>query len=932
VSVAANHAGVRWLRLVFAALGVCSSIASAHAAAIDDCNRSSFESVLQAKPDAALGATANLRSQAYWLNRNLMQWPKVTGDGRFRLYVAASESINATVGARVTGSNQALDLKVFSGSVPADFSARFKFVADGVRLQLPPMPDASSRNVHRGQVLLVKEDSRGRVLQFTRLQMPGALDDWYASAARETALGVTIQRASHAATTQFKLWAPTARAVSLCLFRDGTAKASQRLAMRLDEASGVWVSKVAGDREGAYYTYVVEVNVAGVGLVQNRVTDPYSISLTTDSKRSYIADLNSAALKPTAWDATAAPIRVKSATDMVIYELHLRDFSINDATVNAAQRGKYGAFAEPNSNGMKHLRGLSAAGLTDVHLLPVFDIATIPEAGCSAAPEPTNAAPDSDAQQSAVLASKARDCFNWGYDPFHFTTPEGSYATDAADGAVRIREFRQMVQSLHQAGLRVGMDVVYNHTSAAGQQATAVLDRIVPGYYHRLNADGGIETSTCCANTATEHLMMGKLMIDSVVTWAKHYKIDSFRFDLMAHQPRETMLRLKQAVNAAVGRDIQLLGEGWNFGEVADGARFAQASQLQLNGTGIGTFSDRARDAVRGGGPMDNGPMLASRQGYVNGLGYDRNEQAPVEPNTDALLRAADMVRVGLAGSVRDYVMTTYRDQSLPLEKIDYNGQPAGYVREPTEVVNYIENHDNHTLFDNNAFKLPVTMTREDRARVQILAAAINMFSQGTAYFHAGVDTLRSKSIDRNSYDSGDWFNRLDWTYRDNYFGTGLPPKTDNENDWPVIAPLLRNASIKPTQTEIEWTRDAFKDLLQIRASTPLFRLPTAAEIKQCLTFYNVGSTQIPTVLVGHLNGANRADSGFQALAYFINVDTVAQQIPVPALADQKWVLHPVHLKTDAADKRIAVTATANTATGTFTVPPRAAVVFVVND
>ena len=925
----AIQAGGRWRHLVFATFVVIGTTTSAHSAAIDACNSSSFESVLQ---NSASVTTTDLRAQAYWLNRNLIQWPKVAADGRFRVYAAATETIVATVGAQVTGSDQAIDLKVFSGAVPTEISTRFKFVADGVRLQLPSLTDARSRNLHRGQLLLVREDASGRVQQFTRLQMPGALDDWYASAARETALGVEIQRAGNATTTQFKLWAPTAHAVSLCLFRDGAAKASERLAMRLDEASGVWVSKVAGDRSGGYYTYLVEVNVAGVGRVQNRVTDPYSISLTTDSKRSYIADLNSAALKPKAWDTAGAPTRVKSATDMVIYELHLRDFSINDATVSAAQRGKYGAFAESSSNGMKHLRALSAAGLTDVHLLPVFDIATIPEAGCSAPALPENAAPDGDVQQAAVLTSKARDCFNWGYDPFHFSAPEGSYATNAADGAVRIREFRQMVKSLHQAGLRVGMDVVYNHTSASGQQATSVLDRIVPGYYHRLNANGAVETSTCCANTATEHLMMGKLMIESVVTWAKHYKIDSFRFDLMAHQPRETMLRLKQAINAAVGRDIQLLGEGWNFGEVADGARFVQAAQLQLNGTGIGTFSDRARDAVRGGGPMDGGQTLSWLQGYVNGLVYDRNEQAPIEPTTDVLLRAADMVRVGLAGSIRDFVMTTYRDQSLPLEKIDYNGQPAGYVTEPTEVVNYIENHDNHTLFDNNALKLPVTTSREDRARVQILAAAINMFSQGSAYFHAGVDTLRSKSMDRNSYDSGDWFNRMDWTYRDNYFATGLPPKTDNENDWPVIAPLLRNAEIKPTQAEIAWTRDAFKDLLQIRASTPLFRLPTAAEIKQRLTFYNVGSTQIPTVLVGHLSGVNRTESGFQALAYFINVGTVAQQISVPALSGQKWVLHPVHLKSDAADKRIAATATVDTATGNFTVPARAAVVFVVNN
>ena len=876
----------------------------------------------------------DLRASAYWLNRKLIQWPNVAADGRFRLYAAATESIRAAVGVPVVGSDQALDLTVFSGAVPADLLTRFKFVAAGVRLQLPAMRGARSRDLHRGQLLLVKEDAQGRVLQSTRLQLAGALDDWYASAAREAFLGVTIERSGDTSSTQFKLWAPTARAVSLCLFRDGSTQASKRLSARLDRSSGVWVSRLEGDRTGSYYTYLIELNVAGVGRVLNRVTDPYSISLTTDSKRSYIADLNSVLLKPKAWDTSAAPPRVKSATDMVIYELHLRDFSINDATVSAVQRGKYGAFTEPNTDGMKHLRALSAAGLTDVHLLPVFDIATIPEASCGASGAPLNGAPDGDTQQASMIANKTRDCFNWGYDPFHFTAPEGSYATDAANGATRIREFRQMVQSLHQAGLRVGMDVVYNHTLAAGQQATSVLDRIVPGYYHRLNAEGAIETSTCCANTATEHMMMGKLMIDSVSTWAKHYKIDSFRFDLMAHQPRATMLRLKRAVNAAAGREIQLLGEGWNFGEVADSARFVQAAQLQLNGTGIGTFSDRARDAVRGGGPMDAGLSLVSRQGYVNGLGYDPNEQTRTERterSDEALLRAADMVRVGLAGSIRDYTMTTYLDQSLPLEKIDYNGQPAGYVREPTEVVNYIENHDNHTLFDNNAFKLPLTTSREDRARVQILAAAINMFSQGTAYFHAGVDTLRSKSMDRNSYDSGDWFNRLDWTYTDNYFGTGLPPKTDNETDWPVIAPILRNASIKPASTDIMWTRDAFKDLLKIRSSTPLFRLTSAAEIKQRLTFYNVGARQIPTVLVGHLNGANRADARFESLAYFINVGKLAQHISVAELSGQKCALHPVHLKRDAADTRISATASCDAATGTFTVPPRAAVVFVLN-
>jgi pullulanase/glycogen debranching enzyme len=243
---------------------------------------------------------------------------------------------------------------------------------------------------------------------------------------------------------------------------------------------------------------------------------------------------------------------------------------------------------------MRHLRALAEAGLSDVHLLPVFDLASVPERGCSVPAITTPRRGDDEKPQAAVVKEAARDCFNWGYEPFHFTAPEGSYASDADDGAVRIREFRAMVQALHRIGLRVGMDVVYNHTTASGQQARSVLDRIVPGYYHRLDANGGVERSTCCANTATENAMMARLMIDSAETWVRGYGIDSFRFDLMGHQPRAAMQALQQRVDAAAGRHVELIGEGWNFGEVADGKRFEQASQLSLANSGIGTFSDRA--------------------------------------------------------------------------------------------------------------------------------------------------------------------------------------------------------------------------------------------------------------------------------------------------------------------------------------------------
>ena len=886
------------LLLALVAAGAGAGTALAAAGVCDDAHQTE----LRASP--ALPAPM-AQARAAWLDAGRLRWAGQGGAGRWRLLYSRDGQLRLAANQKAQGVDAALVLKVLPDAAPTEAERRFSHIGAGVTLGVRGFDRRRLPEMHRGQLMLVREDDAGRLLAATAVQTPGALDALYAGAERVADLGATPRGQR----TGFKLWAPTAQRVWLCL----DVKAARPQAMRRDARTGVWSLLLPQPLHGTGYAFAVEVFVQGRGLLRNRVTDPYALSLTTDSRRSVVIDLDAADTQPAGWAQTPLPTRVSHPVEMVIYELHVRDFSIGDASVSAPQRGKYLAFTESGSRGMQHLQSLAKAGVTDVHLLPVFDIATVPERGCTT-PTVPNAPPDSPAQQAAVMQQAATDCFNWGYDPWHFTAPEGSFATELADGVTRVREFRAMVQALHRANLRVGMDMVYNHTTASGQSSKSVLDRIVPGYYQRLNADGQVETSTCCDNTATEHRMMAKLMIDSAVVWARDHKIDSFRFDLMGHQPREAMERLAQAVNLASGRRIDLIGEGWNFGEVENGRRFVQAAQGRLNGSGIGSFSDRARDAARAsswGSPEES----LSNKGWIHGAG------TPAQ---------ADLLRVGLAATLESFVMTDRSGQRMPLSRVDYNGQPAGFASQPSEVVNYVENHDNQTLFDNIATKMPLNTRREDRARVQNLGNALVALSQGIAYFHAGQEILRSKSLDRNSFDSGDWFNRIDWTLEDNGFGAGLPPERDNKAHWPVMQRVLAASSvIKPTQAEIVWTRDAFLDLLRIRASTSLLRLRSADEIVRRLSFHNTGPGQVANVLVGHLDGAGHPGAVFKELVYLVNAAGAAQTLSIAALADKRFVLHPVHRATGAADARAAA-ATYAAGSGSFTVPARTAVVFVV--
>ena len=499
----------------------------------------SAEAALDAFQAARLGDIKN-KAQAYWVSKNFIAWDAdINADMIVSLYYSADGNLELT--AEGIQNAETLPLLYVGNVMRPEIAEKFPHLQGLAMLKLTDEYLDLLPDVLRGQVVIGAAAADGSPQGATALQIPGVLDDLYAAAAWDETLGVIFEGDS----PTLKVWAPTAKSVKLLLYDDSTTSEAQEIPMEWDSSTGIWSITGEADWNGKFYLYDVEVFIRQEGqFVHNLVTDPYSFSLAANSARSQIVDLNDPALMPAGWDAVAKP-ELNAFTDIVLYELHIRDFSAIDETVPKELRGTFAAFTAADSNGMQHLSGLAEAGVTHIHLLPAFDIATINENKAEWEnvdfDELSTYPPDAEDQQAAANAVRGKDPFNWGYDPFHYTVPEGSYSTDP-DGAARIMEFREMVQALNESGLRVVMDVVYNHTNASGQSEKSVLDRIVPGYYHRLNGNGAVETSTCCANTATEHDMMRKLMIDSVITWATAYKVDGFRFDLMGHHMVDDMV------------------------------------------------------------------------------------------------------------------------------------------------------------------------------------------------------------------------------------------------------------------------------------------------------------------------------------------------------------------------------------------------------
>ncbi len=502
----------------------------------------------------------------------------------------------------------------------------------------------------------------------------------------------------------FRLWAPTATAANVLLYHSGHLPETPTEVPMTRGTLGTWVATVSREHCNEFYNFQVKMDD-----LWTEAVDPYAHAVGANGGRGQIVNLQDT--NPPNWLFDKGPL-LQSPTDAILYELHIRDVSMHPAS-GITHKGKFLGLTETGTRtrsglktGLDHIRDL---GVTHVHLLPSFDYKTVDET--------------------------SSNTFNWGYDPLNYNVPEGSYATDPYDGRVRIKEFKQMVQTLHKYNLGVIMDVVYNHTFDA---LTSNLHQLVPGYYYRTDAAGNLCDGSACGNeTASERDMVRKLMIDSVVYWATEYHIDGFRFDLMGLHDIDTMNLIRAALDK-VNPQILIYGEGWTGGDtVLPYEKRALKSNAPFLDDRIAVFSDDMRDGLKGSVFIDKAA------GYVNG-------------NLD---RTMD-VRFGI-------VAATEHPQ-VDVTHVHYS--ELFWAKQPTQTVTYASAHDNLTLWDKLIKTHPNASTRELEA-MNRLSALIVLTSQGIPFFQAGEEMARTKGGDETSYASPDAVNQLDWYRKGDFLG-----------------------------------------------------------------------------------------------------------------------------------------------------------------
>ncbi|MGB4724696.1 MAG: type I pullulanase, partial [Sediminibacterium sp.] len=498
----------------------------------------------------------------------------------------------------------------------------------------------------------------------------------------------------------FKIWAPTATAAKLNIYKSDLGGTAVRSITMNKGVNGVWQINVPENLKNSYYTF--QVNIGNTW--SEEVVDPYAKACGTNGLRAQVIDLKET--NPVGWDKDKSPnfSVANKQTDAVIYELHVRDASIH-ACSGIKNKGKFLGLAElgtknsaGQTTGLSHIKEL---GVTHIHLLPFYDYNSVDET------------------KSAVQ-------YNWGYDPVNYNIPEGSYSTNPADGKVRIRELKELIKTMHSNGLRIIMDVVYNHTALTKNSNFNIL---VPDYYYRKRADGSFSDASSCGNeTASEKAMFQKFMIESVVYWVNEYHIDGFRFDLMGIHDIQTMNMISDTLHK-IKPSIVLYGEGWTSSSspLPEDKRALKKNAAQLNG--IAVFSDDMRDGIKGS------VFNIDDRGFATG-------------NTSN------------SESVKFGVVAAGKHPQINYSKVNYSKEP--YTSGPAGLINYADCHDNNILWDKIELSFKSASAAE-RTKMHELAYAIVLTAQGASFLHAGTEFLRTKNGVENSFDKGDVVNGIDW-------------------------------------------------------------------------------------------------------------------------------------------------------------------------
>lgn len=507
----------------------------------------------------------------------------------------------------------------------------------------------------------------------------------------------------------FKIWAPTATAAKLNVYKSDMGGTASRSIQMSSGENGIWLITLPENLKNNYYTFQVFID----NVWSEEVVDPYAKACGTNGLRAQVVDLNET--NPIGWAKDRSPNFSTSnkQTDAIIYELHVRDASIHESS-GIKNKGKFLGLAELGTKnsagqftGLSHIKEL---GVTHIHLLPFYDYNSVDE-------------------------TKAATQYNWGYDPVHYNIPEGSYSTNPSDGKVRIKELKELIKTMHSNGLRIIMDVVYNHTALTKNSNFNIL---VPNYYYRKRADGSFSDASGCGNeTASDQAMFRKFMIESVVYWVKEYHIDGFRFDLMGVHDIETMNLISDTLHK-LKPSIVLYGEGWTSGgsTLPEEKRAIKKNAAQLNG--IAVFSDDMRDGIKGS------VFNINDRGFATG-------------------------NIGNSESVKFGIVAAGNHPQINYNQVNYSKAP--YTTGPAGLINYADCHDNNILWDKIELSFKDASIIE-RTKMHELAYAIVLTAQGASFLHAGTEFLRTKNGVENSFDKGDIVNGINWDLKTKNIGT----------------------------------------------------------------------------------------------------------------------------------------------------------------